>query len=104
MFIHACLSTLTHHFRRCDSRNINLSPLCDLNNIGNISLWQDEIDRTYNEVLNGSPLPGYINKTSGLMRRYNPKATESREIIRSLVETVGFHFKYLLKGVQKISF
>ena len=38
------------------------------------------------------------------MRRYTPEATESREIIRSLVETVGFHFKYLLKGVQKSLF
>ena len=45
-------------FRRCDSHNLNLSPLCNLQSDTKPSLWQQEVVETYKSV--DGTLPNYV--------------------------------------------
>ena len=66
--------------RGCDSRNLNLSPLCDLKNPTKPSIWAEDIGASYPEV------PAYIDPAlQGLMRRAYPVEMQGNEIIQDLV-------------------
>ena len=54
-------------YRRCDSKNLNLSPLCDLAAAGageGPSLFTEEVVTTYQAALSSGDLPSYIKVTS----------------------------------------
>ena len=51
--------------RRCDSKNLNLSPLCDLAGAAGEgpSLFTEEVVTTYQAALSSGDLPSYIKVT-----------------------------------------
>ena len=64
----------------CDSRNLNLSPFCDLNSTL-LALWQPSVLETY-----GNQTKDYVNKTSGPMRLKYPNSMDEKELITSLTK------------------
>ena len=67
--------------RLCDSRNLNLSPFCNLDT-KSLAMWQPSILETY-ESQNTS----YVNQTLGPLRLKYPNAAMSeRELISSLTK------------------
>ena len=69
----------------CDSRNLNLSPFCDLS-LTPMAMWQPSVLETY-----GNQTTDYINKTSGPMRKKYPNSMDKRELITSLTEVETDH-------------
>ena len=45
--------------RKCDSKNLNMSPLCYLNGDMVPPLWQEEVVNTY-KMVNNESLPDYV--------------------------------------------
>jgi len=53
----------------CDSRNLNLDPLCTLDNNGSmLNLWKTQVEDVYYKTSNNSTLPDYIKNLSGAQR------------------------------------
>ena len=70
--------------RNCDSRNLNLSPLCDLAHPLSPAIWEDEVKKTYEDVNN---MPDYVTSMNGLIRnRYPSDVLKDQEIITSLTK------------------
>ena len=69
----------------CDSRNLNLSPFCNLTSTS-LAMWQPSVLETY-----GNQTTSYINATSGPMRRNFPNSTAERELITSLTKVWLIH-------------
>ena len=70
--------------RNCDSRNLNLSPLCDLAHPLSPAIWEEEVKKTYGDVEN---MPDNVANMEGLIRnRYPSDALKDQEIIKSLTK------------------
>ena len=84
--------------RRCDSRNMNLSPFCTLNANSMLPKWQDAVNQTYGSSRNGleyiSGLPSPIRK------EYKKQIMQEREILSSLSEVnLLFSWIHLFDGI-----
>ena len=66
----------------CDSRNLNLSPFCNLT-LTSLAMWQPSILETY-----GNQTTSYVNQTSGPMRSKYPNSMGERELISSLAKVI----------------
>ena len=74
----------------CDSRNLNLSPFCNLSST-TMAMWQPSILETY-----GNLTTTYVNQTSGPMRLKYPNSMGKRELITSLTEVRrNFFYSFL---------
>ena len=69
----------------CDSRNLNLSPFCNLSSTS-LAMWQPSVLETY-----GNQTTDYVNKTSGPMRKKYPNSMDDRELITSLTQVKTNH-------------
>ena len=78
----------------CDSRNLNLSPFCNLTSTS-LAMWQASVLETY-----GNQTTSYIDGISGPMRVNFPNSMEERELITALAKVAFLHlrFKKLLGG------
>ena len=65
----------------CDSRNLNLSPLCNLS-LTSLAMWQPSVLETYGEKKNLS----YLDEMTVPMRQRYPNSMPNRELITSLTE------------------
>jgi hypothetical protein len=74
---------MTYTCRRCDSRNLNLSPLCDLSSNMQPQAWGEEVA----EVYKNTQLPDYIQRLERPGRSFyeDSKAVQG-EIITSLTQ------------------
>ena len=67
--------------RLCDSRNLNLSPFCNLS-VSSLAKWQPTINSTY-----GDTRTNYTNKLEGPLRLKYPKVSwAERELLLSLTQ------------------
>ena len=64
----------------CDSRNLNLSPFCNLSST-TMAMWQPSILETYGNLTTTN-----VNQTSGPMRLKYLNSMGERELITSLTE------------------
>ena len=67
-------------FSKCDSRNMNLSPFCNMN-LTSLAMWQPSILATY-----GNSTTSYVDQLSGPLRLKFPNSMEETELISSLTE------------------
>ena len=67
-------------YSQCDSRNLNLSPFCNLTSTS-LAMWQPSVLETY-----GNQTTDYVNKTSGPMRKKYPNSMDDRELITSITQ------------------
>ena len=79
---------LTFHFLKstlssCDSRNLNLSPFCNLSSTS-LAMWQPSVLETY-----GNLTTDYINKTTGPLRLNYPNSMGDRELVSSLTKVLS---------------
>ena len=75
--------------RRCDSRNLNLSPLCDLASEVSPYLWLKSVKETYEQNAPGQPLPEYISSKIGPERKMYPTLeAKKKELISSIAKVV----------------
>ena len=72
-------------FSPCDSRNLNLSPFCDLS-LTSLAMWQPSVLKTY-----GNQTKDYVIKTSGPLRKKYPNYMDDRELITSLTQVKTNH-------------
>ena len=75
-------------FRNCDSRNLNLSPFCNLRSAQSLAKWQPALKSTYENIT-----ADYLDKLQGPMRLKYPgsgKSSEEGELLTFLTEVV-FH-------------
>ena len=79
-------------FRGCDSRNLNLSPFCDLKERKTLQEWAENVSKDYK-----GKQPEYIAKLKGAKRPfYATDKMKEQEIISSLTKTViYFPYEYL---------
>ena len=81
---------LISSFRRCDSRNLDMSPLCKLSSGVQPAMWSDEVLQLYNLYKENEDIedyPDYIKQyqDGGNKRRFYPTESEKdREIISTL--------------------
>ena len=69
--------------RLCDSRNLNLSPFCNLS-ASSLAKWQPAINSTY-----GNTTTNYTNRVPGPLRLKYPKISwEEQELLVSLTEVL----------------
>ena len=74
-------------FSVCDSRNLNLSPFCNLTSYSQMAKWQPAINSTY-----GSAMTDYTRKLQGPLRLKYPgqgKAGADRELLTSLKQVLN---------------
>ena len=71
-------------FRLCDSRNLNLSPFCNLTT-SSLVKWQPTINKTYGDI-NTS----YTSGLPGPMRPRYPQNMADEELLSSLAEVNDF--------------
>ena len=64
----------------CDSRNLNLSPFCNLTSTS-LAMWQPSVLETY-----GNSTTDYIYRTAGPLRLNYPNSMGDRELISSLTK------------------
>ena len=64
----------------CDSRNLNLSPFCNLSSTS-LAMWQPRVLETY-----GNQTTSYINKIQTPMRLKYPNSMGEEELITSLTK------------------
>ena len=79
------LSTI-FFFSVCDSRNLNLSPFCNLTSYSQMAKWQPTINSTY-----GTARTDYTKKLQGPLRLKYPgqgKAGADRELLTSLKQVL----------------
>ena len=67
-------------FSSCDSRNLNLSPFCNLTSTS-LAMWQPSVLETY-----GNLTTNYINKITGPLRPKYPGSMGENELISSLTK------------------
>ena len=79
-------------FSQCDSRNLNLSPFCNLSTTS-LAMWQPSVRETY-----GILAPAYINETTGPLRLKYPNRMGERELITSLSEVFSSSQRQLLSS------
>ena len=73
-------------FRRCDSRNLNLSPLCDLFRTGFPAGWKSWVRDIYEKY---GEVPAYLDDVEGTERNYySTKYLRDGEIISSLTQVM----------------
>ena len=73
-------------FRRCDSRNINLSPFCTLDVNSMLPKWKTAVNDTYGSSSGGLD---YINGLPSPTRKeYKKPIMRKREILSSLSEVI----------------
>ena len=73
-------------FRGCDSRNLNLSPFCDLKERKTLQEWAENVSKDYK-----GKQPEYIAKLKGAKRPfYATDKMKEQEIISSLTKTVSY--------------
>ena len=81
------MSTKEYFFRKCDSRNLNLSPFCNLASPSMaLAKWQPAVNSTY-----GNTTTTYTSEVEGPMRLKYPgqgKAAPEGELLTSLTEVV----------------
>ena len=78
-------------YSSCDSRNLNLSPFCNLTSTS-LAMWQASVLETY-----GSRTTSYIDGISGPMRVNFPNSMEERELITALVKVDFLHLWWTSK-------
>ena len=78
----------------CDSRNLNLSPFCDLSST-TMAMWQPSVLETY-----GNQTTTYINKTSGPSRLKYPNSMGDKELIMSLIKVM--YFKKFIEQLNSV--
>ena len=78
-------------YSSCDSRNLNLSPFCNLTSTS-LAIWQESVLETY-----GSQTTSYIDGISGPMRVNFPNSMEERELITALVKVDFLHLLWTSK-------
>ena len=84
---------LISFYRRCDSRNLNLSPLCDLSNKAGPFYWKTSVSDVYKKI--GS-IPDYIrNKEASERDFYLNNFLKNREIMPSFIKASVNHL-YLI--------
>ena len=64
----------------CDSRNLNLSPFCNLSSTS-LAMWQPRVLETY-----GNQTTSYVNKIQTPMRLKYPNSMGDEELITSLTK------------------
>ena len=69
-------------FSSCDSRNLNLSPFCNLSSTS-LAMWQPSILETY-----GNQTTAYVKHVSGPLRSKYPDSMDEDELITSLVKVI----------------
>ena len=72
--------------RICDSRNLNLSPFCNLRSAQSLAKWQPALKSTYENITTD-----YLDKLQGPMRLKYPgsgKSSEEGELLTFLTEVV----------------
>ena len=79
-------------FSQCDSRNLNLSPFCNLSTTS-LAMWQPSVRETY-----GILATTYINETTGPLRLKYPNRMGERELITSLSEVFSSSQRQLLSS------
>ena len=77
--MHISITVMSLH-SSCDSRNLNLSPFCDLTSTS-LAMWQTSVLETY-----GNSTTDYINRTTGPLRLNYPNSMGDRELISSLTK------------------
>merc|ERR1711892_1533453 len=71
-------------FRRCDSRNLNLSPLCNLFKTGVPAPWKPWVRNIYEKY---GDVPAYLEDVEGTTRNYySNEYLKNLEIISSLTQ------------------
>ena len=76
--------------RRCDSRNLNLSPFCGL---GSSSASLVKLEPTVRAAYGGSSIEaGYVQDLASPMRKEYPNGMASDEILSVLAKVVPNHF------------
>ena len=91
------------YFSQCDSRNMNLSPFCDLSKTS-LASWRPSVKSTYEGV---SANPSYLDDVQGPWRLKYPNDMAGKELITKLTEvvpnTLNWHFFvfYILNVHQK---
>ena len=78
-------------YSSCDSRNLNLSPFCNLTSTS-LAMWQASVLETYE-----SQTTSYIDGISGPMRANFPNSMEERELITALVKVDFLHLWWTSK-------
>ena len=78
-------------YSSCDSRNLNLSPFCNLTSTS-LAMWQASVLETY-----GNQTTSYIEGISGPMRANFPNSMEERELITALVKVDFLHLLWTSK-------
>ena len=75
-------TTSSTPIRRCDSRNLNLNPFCNLDNTMGLAPWLKDVVRKYKES-GEVTVPGYVaNTTTGQQRFwFGYEEDEKREMI-----------------------
>ena len=66
----------------CDSRNLNLSPFCNLTSTSS-AMWLPSVLETYK-----NQTTSYVHQRTGPMRLKFPKSMEERELITSLTKVI----------------
>ena len=79
------------YYSSCDSRNLNLSPFCNLTSTS-LAMWQASVLETYE-----SQTTSYIDGISGPMRANFPNSMEERELITALVKVDFLHLLWTSK-------
>ena len=83
------------HYRRCDSKNLNLSPFCDLSNTNTEVYWADQVEQAYFDpyLIGGTDpsqkpgkIPPYVKKLTSPMRNtyFNTKR-KAQELLTGMV-------------------
>ena len=70
--------------RRCDSRNLNLSPVCNFSSTTGPFFWKAKVSEVYRMF---GTVPDYIENKEDAARNFYPdEYLRNREIITSLIE------------------
>ena len=69
-------------YSSCDSRNLNLSPFCDLSSTL-LAMWQPSVLETY-----GNQTTTYVNQTLGPLRLKYPNLMGEKELISFLTKVL----------------
>ena len=69
-------------YSSCNSRNLNLSPFCDLSSTL-LAMWQPSVLETY-----GNQTTAYVNQTLGPLRLKYPNLMGEKELISSLTKVL----------------
>jgi hypothetical protein len=76
-------NTLNIMSRTCDSRNLNLSPLCDLTSTVEPVKWGKDVKEQYENT----DVPDYIQTLGSPMRNtYYTKAMKDNEMLKTLTK------------------